>query len=71
MDAVLSLCVCWQQSSIIVFNTCVQADTEKGLGEPGASKRWYILLRERNANTTYLSCLEESLRDVGTKEGAL
>lgn len=44
----VTLCLCWQQSSIIVFNTFVQADTEEGLGEPGVNKRWYILLRERN-----------------------
>lgn len=46
----VTLCLCWQQSSIIVFSTYVQAGTEEGVEEPGVNKRWYILLRERNNN---------------------
>lgn len=45
----VTLCLCWQQSSIIVFNNCMQAGTEEGLGELRViNKRWYILLRKRN-----------------------
>lgn len=46
----VTLCLCWQQSSIIVFNNCMQAGTEEGLGELRVNKRWYILLRKRNTN---------------------
>lgn len=43
----VTLCLCWQQSSIIVFSTYVQAGTEEGVEEPGVNKRWCIFKRKK------------------------